>query len=185
MQYTQEQIKEAGLDDFRVFLRAVWAHLGLPAPTPTQLDMAYWLQHGPKRGILQAFRGVGKSWITVAFVLWTLLLDPQKKIMVVSANETLASDFTRFCFQLIHGMPVLQHLAPRADQRKASDRFDVGPARPSKDPSLKSVGITGQLTGSRADIIIPDDVEIPKNSYTHLLREKLSESVKEIGRAHV
>lgn len=179
--YTREQIEDAGLHDFRVFLRAVWAHLGLPKPTPAQLDMAYWLQHGPKRGILQAFRGVGKSWITVAFVLWTLLLDPQKKIMVVSANEALASDFTRFCFQLIHGMPVLQHLAPRADQRKASDRFDVGPARPSKDPSLKSVGITGQLTGSRADLIIPDDVEIPKNSYTHLLREKLSESVKEFG----
>src|SRR5690606_3976185 len=41
------------------------------------------------------------------------------------------------------------------------------------------VGITGQLTGSRADVIIADDVETPKNSYTLLLRERLSELVKE------
>lgn len=159
----------------------MWAFLGLPAPTPVQLDIAYWLQHGPTRAILQAFRGVGKSWITVAFVLWHLLLDPQKKIMVVSANQNLADDFSKFCKQLIHGMPLLQHLAPREGQRDSSVSFDVGPATPSKDPSVKSVGITGQLTGSRADIIVPDDIEVPKNSYTHLLRERLSELVTEFG----
>lgn len=177
--FTREELEREGLTDFRVFLVHVWAFLGLPKPTKVQLDIAYWLQHGPNRAILQAFRGVGKSWITVAFVLWHLLLDPQKKIMVVSAGEGLASDFTKFCFQLIHGMPLLQHLAPRHGQRAKSDSFDVGPATPSKDPSVKSVGITGQLTGSRADIIVADDVETPKNSYTLLLRERLSELVKE------
>src|SRR5690606_37716695 len=114
--FTREELEREGLTDFRVFLVHVWAFLGLPKPTKVQLDIAYWLQHGPNRAILQAFRGVGKSWITVAFVLWHLLLDPQKKIMVVSAGEGLASDFTKFCFQLIHGMPPLQHLAPRHGQ---------------------------------------------------------------------
>lgn len=177
--YTEQEIKDAGLDDFRVFLREVWAFLGLPEPTPMQYDIARWLQHGPQRGILQAFRGVGKSWITVAFVLWQLLLDPQKKIMVVSASQNLADDFSKFCKQLIHGMPILQHLAPRRDQRDSAISFDVGPALPAKDPSVKSVGLTGQLTGSRADIIVADDIEIPKNSYTHLLRERVAELVKE------
>jgi hypothetical protein len=40
---------------------------------------------------------------------------------------------------------------------------------------VKSVGITGQLTGSRASLIIADDIEVPKNSLTHTQREKLSE----------
>jgi hypothetical protein len=177
--YTREQLEAEHLTDFRVFLCHVWAFLNLPRPTKVQLDIAHWLQHGPRRGILQAFRGVGKSWITVAFVLWTLLLDPQKKIMVVSASQPLADDFSKFCKQLIHGMPVLQHLAPRADQRNSAVSFDVGPARPSKDPSVKSAGITGQITGTRADIIIGDDIEIPKNSLTHLMRMRLSEQVKE------
>jgi len=44
---------------------------------------------------------------------------------------------------------------------------------------VKSVGVTGQLTGSRADIIIADDVEVPNNSMTHMMREKLAETVKE------
>lgn len=177
--FTQEEIKEAGLDDFRVFLRQVWDFLRLPPPTPVQNDIAKYLQDGPRRELIEAFRGVGKSWITVAFVLWCLFLDPQLKIMVVSANESLAADFSKFCFQLIHGMPLLQHLAPRDGQRQSAEKFDVGPALPSKDPSVKSVGITGQLTGSRADIVIPDDIEVPKNSQTHVLRERVAELVKE------
>lgn len=179
--YTTEEIKEAGLDDFRVFLRQVWDFLGLPPPTPVQNDIAYNLQHGPRRLIVQGFRGVGKSWITVAFVLWQFLLNPEIKIMVVSANQGLADDFTKFCKQLIHGMPMLQHLAPRDGQRDSGIKFDVGPSSPSKDPSLKSVGLTGQLTGSRADIIIGDDIEVPKNSFTHLLRERVALLVKEFS----
>ena len=65
--------------DFRYFLTAVWTHLNLPAPTRAQLCIAEYLQHGPKRLQIQAFRGVGKSWITAAFVLWTLFNDPDKK----------------------------------------------------------------------------------------------------------
>lgn len=177
--YTQEELEKAGLLDFRVFLCVVWEFLGLPKPTKVQLDIAHYLQHGKRRKIIMAFRGVGKSWITVAFVLWKLLLDPQKKIMVVSASQTLADDFSKFTKQLIMGMPLLQHLAPRPDQRNSAISFDVGPATPSKDPSVKSVGITGQLTGSRADLIVPDDVEVPKNSLSHLLRARLGEAVKE------
>jgi len=53
--------------DFRTFLFAVWKHLGVPDPTPTQYDIAFWLQHDPRRLITEAFRGVDKSWATAAF----------------------------------------------------------------------------------------------------------------------
>ena len=66
-------------DDFKVFLWWLWKQLGLPAPTPAQYEMADWLQYGPRRRIVMAFRGVGKSWITAAFVLWCLMRDPQEK----------------------------------------------------------------------------------------------------------
>lgn len=177
--YTLKEIAEAGLDDFRVFLCQVWDHLGLPTPTPVQLDFAYQLQHGDRRQVLEAFRGVGKSWITAAFVLWLLFINPQRKIMVVSASQGLADNFSIFCKSLINDMELLQHLRPRASQRTSNIMFDVGPATPDPSPSVKSVGLTGQLTGSRADVIIADDIEIPKNSYTHVLRERTSEAVKE------
>lgn len=167
------------LQDFRLFLRLVWAYLGLPPPTPIQLDIAYYLQHGPKRKVVQAFRGVGKSWITVAYVCWLLLKDPQRKILVVSASKSLANNFSTFVKQLIGNMPILAHLKAREGQRDSMIEFDVGPAQASKDPSVKSVGITGQLTGSRADDIIPDDIEVVNNSATTVQREKLGELIKE------
>jgi hypothetical protein len=57
--------------------------------------------------------------------------------------------------------------------------FDVKPARASHAPSVKSLGITGQLTGSRSDLVIADDVESANNSATMGMRDKLSEQVKE------
>lgn len=167
------------LQDFRNFLFLVWVHLNLPEPTPVQYDIAKRLQHGPRRDVIEAFRGVGKSWITVAYVLWRLYLDPQKKILVVSASKNLADNFSTFCFQLINSMPLLAHLRPRPEQRNSKIQFDVGPAHDSKDPSVRSVGITGQITGGRADLIIPDDIESLNNSLTQQARDRLSEAIKE------
>jgi hypothetical protein len=165
--------------DFRVFIFIVWKHLGLPEPTDVQYDMAYYLQHGKRRIVIEAFRGVGKSWITSAFVCWLLLTNPQLKILVVSASKERADAFSTFVKRLINEIPMLQHLAPQAGQRDSVIAFDVGPSTPDHSPSVKSVGITGQITGSRADILIADDVEVPNNSSTQMMRDKLSESVKE------
>jgi hypothetical protein len=168
--------------DFRYFLVVVWRHLNLPDPTPIQLDIAYFMQHGSNRRIIEAFRGVGKSWMAAAYTLWLLRNDPQKKIMVVSASKTRADDFSQFCIRLIREMPLLQCLSPdRDEQRAAANRFDVRPALPDQSPSLKSVGVFGQLTGSRADLIIPDDVETPFTSWSVAMREKLLAAVGEFN----
>lgn len=157
----------------------VWKHLGLPEPTPVQYDIANYLQNGPRRSVIEAFRGVGKSWITSAFVCWLLLNNPQLKILVVSASKERADAFSTFVKRLINEIPLLQHLKPQDGQRDSVIAFDVGPATPDHSPSVKSVGITGQITGSRADILIADDVEVPNNSATQMMRDKLSEAVKE------
>ena len=167
------------LKDFRNFLWVVWKHLNLPDPTPIQYDIAEYLQSSPRRCIIEAFRGVGKSYITCAFVVHQLLLDPDKKFMVVSASKARADDFSTFTQRLLLELPMCQHLIAKGDQRWSKIAFDVAPAKASGSPSVKSVGITGQLTGSRADVIIADDVEIPNNSMTQTMRERLGESVKE------
>jgi hypothetical protein len=161
-------------DDFRSFLWYIWKHLGLPPPTDIQYDIASYIQTGPSKLIVEAFRGVGKSWITAAFVLWVLYRDPQEKILVVSASKERADAFSIFVKQLINLIDILQFLKPRDDQRDSNLAFDVGPATPDQSPSVKSVGITGQLTGSRASLIVPDDIEVPGNSATEDQREKLA-----------
>jgi len=167
------------LKNFKNFVYLVWKHLNLPDPTPLQYSICDYLQHGPKRSIVMAFRGCGKSWITSAYVVWELLLDPSKNILVVSASKNRADDFSTFVLRLIQEMPVLQHLKPNENQRFSKLSFDVGPAGASHAPSVKSLGITSQLTGSRADIIICDDIEVANNAATQGMRDKLSEQVKE------
>jgi len=167
-------------EDFKVFLTLVWRELDLPKPTRAQLCIADYLQHGPKRLQISAFRGVGKSWITAAFVLWVLFNDPDKKIMVISASKERADNFSIFCQKLIIDIPWLNFLGPKSDdQRWSRISFDVGPAKPHQAPSVKSVGITGQMTGSRAHLMIFDDVEVPANSATDMQREKLLQLVTE------
>jgi len=160
-------------DDFKLFLQALWNELDLPNPTRAQYAIADYLQHGPKRLQIQAFRGVGKSWITGAFVLWTLFNNAEKKIMIISASKERADNMSIFLQKLIIETPWLKHLQPKGDDSRWSRiSFDVA-CSPHQAPSVKSVGITGQLTGSRADLMILDDIEVPGNSMTEFMREKL------------
>ncbi len=177
----EEQLSES----FPLFLSLVWKSLDLPSPTRAQLAIAQYLQNGPKRLQIQAFRGLGKSWIAAAFVLWTLWNDRDKKILVISASKQRADDFTIFTQKCILEFDWLAHLRPMDDdQRWSRVSFDVAGCRPAQAPSVKSVGITGQITGSRADLIVFDDVEVPANSATDFMREKLLQLVTEGESVH-
>ncbi len=167
------------LKDFKNFMFLVWKHLGLPPPTPIQYDIADYIQSNVKRSIVEAFRGVGKSYITAAYVVHQLLLNPDKKFLVVSASKARADDFSTFTQRIIMEMPLCKHLVAKEGQRWSKIAFDVAPTKASGSPSVKSIGISGQITGSRADVIISDDVEVANNSMTQMMRERLSENVKE------
>lgn len=165
---------------FPNFLYLIWKHLRLPDPTPVQYDIAKFLED-PKqtRLCIEAFRGVGKSWITAAYVLWELYRNPEMKIMVVSASKNRSDNFTTFTLQLINDIPQLRHLMPKKNQRMSRVEFDVGPCTPDQTPSVFSRGIDSQLTGGRADIIVSDDVEVMNNSMTVERRDVLQEKLKE------
>lgn len=179
MIWTNEQVAKAR-SDFRVFLFIVWKEVGLPEPTPLQYDMAHSLQFPPSdRFIIQAFRGAAKSFITCAFVVWSLFNKPQLKCLIVSASKDRADANAVFIKKIIQSIHFLDGLKPQAGQRDTQNLFDVGGAIADISPSVKSVGITSQITGTRADILISDDVEVPNNSGTQIQRDKLNEAVRE------
>ena len=170
-------------EDFKLFVWKVWQHLFLPEPTFVQKDVCNYLQYGCEtfhnRIMIIGFRGVGKSWLTSAYVCWCLWKNPQEKFLVVSASKSRADDFSTFTQQLIREMPMLQHLMPRRDQRQSKLAFDVAPALASHAPSVKSVGVFGQMTGSRATKIVCDDAESAMNSMTQDRRDKLLTTLTE------
>ena len=182
-----ETLEEILKGSFLKFIWYVWTRvLALPAPTRTQYDIARWLEGGPRLRFTAAFRGVGKTFLTGAYIVWRLWKDPDLKIGVVSANERFASTVAAFIHTLINAEDMVTRepvpwaeLKARASQKNSTMLFDVGPAKPSKDPSVWAAGITGQLTGGRSDILLFDDVEVPNNSETEGQREKLVDRVGE------
>lgn len=173
---TQRKIK-----NFLNFLFLCWHTVNLPSPTDLQYDIAKYLANSIKAKIIQAFRGCGKTWITAAYVCWRLHINKNEKILIVSASKEKAIEISNFIKRLIAEMPILQELKPnsRDNDRDAITAFDVAGCEISVAPSVKVCGIFGQLTGSRATIIIADDIETSENARTQEMRDKINNAVTE------
>ncbi len=176
----EKSLEQLIKEDFRVFLTLIWRHLLGVDPSPIQLDMAYWLQHGPDRAIIMAFRGFSKSWITGAYALWRLYCNPEEKVMIISGSLARAVATTNWALSLIMTMPLLKHMIPGKNYRQSGQQFDVGSCvNIGQSASFSAFGIGSQLVGFRGSCIIPDDVETQTNSLTTGGREKNKEAVKE------
>lgn len=179
MNWSEQDIEKAR-QHFWAFVYIVWKSIGLPNPTPIQVDIAQYLQNLPSdRIVIQGFRGVAKSFLTCAYAVWRLWPNRDLKVLIISASRDRADDNARFIKSIIRTLPFLADMKADKSQLDTQNIFNVGGAQADISPSVKSVGITGQITGTRADLLISDDVEVPKNSGTQLQRDKLSEAVKE------
>ena len=148
-----------------------------------QLDISDYLQYGPLYRMIQAQRGQAKTTITAAYAVWRLIHDPTTRILIVSAGGDMATEIANWVIQIVMGMDILECLRP---DRSAGDRvsvkaFDVHHELkgPEKSPSIACVGITSNMQGKRADVLIADDIESAKNSQTELQRERLRHLTKD------
>jgi predicted phage terminase large subunit-like protein len=168
------------LEDFRNHLWACFKYLGLGEPTPAQYAMADALQNGPVDMQLQAGRGFGKSVITACLASWFLLKDPDCTIMVVSATGNKATEFISMTRRILDLVPYCEHLRPGDHTTDNAFAFDVEcRTKIGQDKSCFARGISSQITGSHADYVIGDDIEIEGNCETANAREKLLTKVSE------
>lgn len=176
---TTDSCKDA---DFSVFL-ALWnATQNLTTP-PMHFRIAIWLQKcwelGETRLLLQAFRASGKSTLIGLFSAWLLWRDPDLRVLVLSAESSLSEKMTRTIRKIIERHPLTKKLRPSNPDQWASDSFTINRKRVSRDPSVLARGIHANITGTRADVIICDDVEVPNTSDTADKREALRERLAE------
>lgn len=168
-------------DDFRNHLWACFKYLGLGEPTPLQYAMADYMQKGPRDFQLQAGRGAGKSVINACYASWRLLTNPNRTIMVISATSDRAIKFISQVRKILDVVPYCEHLKPKEFDKDNAFGFNVGCRTIfGQDLSCYAKGITGQITGSHADDIIADDVEIEENADTPSAREKLLNKLAEL-----
>ena len=148
--------------------------------TELQIDIAQFLQYGPKYRMIQAQRGQAKTTITAAYAVWRLIHDPTTRILIFSAGGDMASEIARWVIQIILYMDSLECMKPETGsqdhvQRSSVAAFDVHWALkgPEKSPSIACMGITANMQGRRADVLIADDIESSKNALTEIQRENL------------
>lgn len=174
-------------DDFLFFLRELWTDRGLDRLAPlseVELDVARWIANGPNRRGVLAFRFIGKTHFgTAAYTCWRLFRDPQTKILIVSKSKIPAArDTVGMIREWIRHVWFLRHLDPSLNPLATDQtfQFDVAPAEAdSRSPSVLAQGIDGQITGSRAHLIIADDVETKDNVKTVDARRDLAEAITE------
>lgn len=167
---------------FGPFLQDMMAELGF-GTTPLQLDIAQFIEHGPDYLMVQAQRGQAKTTITAIYVVWALIHSPKLRVLIVSAGATQANEISTLIVRLILTVDILAPMRPdkMAGDRTSVEHFDVHHSLKGldKSPSVACVGVTANLQGKRADLLVADDVESAKNSETAVMREKLLQITKD------
>lgn len=156
--------------------------------TPQLHDrMATWLDRSWRAGdrelLLLAFRDSGKSTIVGLFCAWRLALDPDTRILVLAADLNLAKKMVRTVKRVVERHPFCAGLKPRDRELWGAEQFTVERRRVGRDPSMAAKGVTANFTGSHADLVVCDDVEVPNTCDTPPKRADLRRRLAEI--AHV
>ena len=151
-------------------------------PTKQQLGILHYLEHGPDRQIVTAYRGCGKSFLTSVYALWRLMQDPfREKILLVGATADKAIEISTFMLRLVRDVDILESLQPLPDGRGSVNAWDVGPSVVDQSPSVRAVGLLSpSLTGKRCTAAVIDDCETLSNSITVLKQERLAAAITEI-----
>ena len=133
-----------------------------------------------KQGLLMAFRASGKSTLVGLFCAWLLRQNPNLRILIVAADHTLAKKMVQHIKRIIDQHPLCRDMKPDRLEEWASDCLSIRREATGRDPSVLARGLGSNLTGCRADVIICDDVEVPKTCDTGPKRQELRRKLGEL-----
>lgn len=171
-------------EKFEDFAADGMAFLGFDL-TEMQSDIAEYMQNGPRLRMVMAQRGEAKSTLAALYAVWRIIQRPSTRVLIVSGGEKQASEVATLVVRLIQTWEILECLRPdrQAGDRTSTEAFDVHYALKGldKSPSVACVGITSNLPGKRADLLIPDDIETNKNGLTVTQRALLMHLSKEFS----
>lgn len=138
---------------------------------------------GSRLRMIQANRGLGKTTFAAIYSVFRLIHDPTTRVLIFSAGGKLSKEIANWVIQIMEGLEILHFMLPdKANgDRSSMESYDIlwvfrGA---EKSPSVKCLGVDSNAQGSRADVILADDIESMKNSRTVMMKEILIELTKE------
>ena len=131
-----------------------------------------------RKGQLLAFRNSGKSTLVGLFCAWLLMKNPALRVLVVSTDHHLAKKMVAHTKHIIEHHPACFSMKPKRPEEWASDRFTIRREQVGRDPSMLARGLNANMTGCRADVILCDDVEVPKTCNNSLKKKTLTTTMR-------
>lgn len=136
--------------------------------------------NSPHRGLLNAFRHSGKSTVVGIFAACVLYYKPNTRILIISAESGLASRMVLHIKDILENHPFCSEILPETKKEWGAHKITIKRPVGIREPSVVCQGITGNITGMRADLIICDDVEVPNTCNTQQKRNNLRERLHEL-----
>lgn len=131
-----------------------------------------WLDNKGPHAVLRCFRGFGKSTIIDIYFAWKIYRNPCWRILLQSEADNTALKNSRDVQNILRNHPLTRGLLEDTGTVESWWTFD-GKEFDPRNPQFFAKGVLSNVTGSRADEIVNDDVEVPRNITTPELREKL------------
>ena len=136
------------------------------------LDVCDFLEDYGTLGLLMMPRGHGKSTILDVYNAWKLFCNPDHLILHQGATDPDAYKVSRGTEQVMERHPLCQIFNIKK-ARGETQKWWVSGSTDVRHGSIHARGILSNVTGSRADEIQNDDVEVPSNIGTPEARDKL------------
>jgi len=137
--------------------------------------IADWMEqrrHSKKRvGVLRVFRGAAKSTLAAINEAHEFYCDARHRVLIQSSDDKTARKMSRDCKHVLRRHPLCDGLLP--DRDVSGDQFWVLGHDDPRNPSMNAQGVMSNVTSSRANKVLFDDVEVPKNIVTKEARESL------------
>ncbi|CAM0005253.1 terminase large subunit [Vibrio phage K436] len=149
-----------------------------------QLDIGEFIADETRdRIMVQAQRSQAKSTIVAIYAVWKLIHNCRYRVLIISAGSDVALEIANWVIQIIMTWDMLASLRPdrHNGDRSSTKAFDINwmLKGAEKSPSVACIGITANMQGRRADLLIPDDIESSKNGLTETQRLALENLSKD------
>ena len=141
---------------------------------PIHLRIQYLAGKHKRLGLL-AMPGCGKSQAMIARILWCLGNNPKGRYAIVAQSATKAKAILQTIKKYIESSDELHQVFPslRPGEPWTDSRLVVQREGFIKDPSVVAYGVNGDITGTRVDGLVIDDILTEKNTRTKAMREKM------------
>ena len=168
---TLSQIRQLAEKDFITFVKLVAPYNVMGS---CHEDMCKFIQDKSKRPYKLVIypRGHRKSFYAAAFAAWEIIKDPSISIVYLSATSPLAEQQLRIIKNILESKIVSKYwpdlILEDEGKREKWTTTEICVDHPkrkqegTRDSTVKTGGLTTNITGSHADLIILDDMVVPQ-----------------------